>query len=92
MEALAPCKNPERNDPEWDFVSIDDFGLRFSGFFRGTQPSTACFLFYTSFTIVIYDQNDSTIIIYDRNDSTIIIYDRNDSDQYYKTFINYDPS
>ncbi len=40
----------------------------------------SCGLYYQSFTIVIYD----------RNDSTIIIYDRNDSGQYYKT-INYDP-
>jgi hypothetical protein len=36
-------------------------------------------LYYKSFTIVIYN----------RNDSTIIIYNCNDSDQYYKT-INYD--
>jgi hypothetical protein len=37
-------------------------------------------LYYKSFTIVIYD----------RNDSTIVIYDHNDSDQHFKT-INYDP-
>ncbi len=38
-------------------------------------------LYYKSFTIVIYD----------RNDSVIVIFNRNDSGQYYKT-INYDPS
>jgi hypothetical protein len=36
-------------------------------FFRG--------LYYKSFTIVIYDRNESTIVIYDRNDSGL----------YYKT-------
>ncbi len=41
-------------------------------------PGT-CGLCYKSFTIVIYDRNDSMIIIYDRNESMIIIYDRNDS-------------
>ncbi len=35
---------------------------------------TSC-LYYKSFTIVIFNQNDSTIIIYDYNDSG----------QYYKT-------
>jgi hypothetical protein len=42
---------------------------------------SVCVLYYKSFTIVIYDHNDSTIVIYDHNDSG----------QYYKT-INYDPS
>jgi hypothetical protein len=40
----------------------------------------ACGLYYKSFTIVIYD----------RNESTIKIYNCNDSGQYYKT-INYNP-
>ncbi len=48
-------------------------------------------LYYKSFTIVIYDHNDSMIAIYNHNDSMIAIYDHNDSGQYYKT-INYDPS
>ncbi len=45
-------------------------------------------LYYKSFTIVIYNCNDSTIIIYDCNDSG----------QYYKTInyypraVSYDPS
>jgi hypothetical protein len=41
-------------------------------------------LYYKSFTIVIYDCNDSAIIIYDCNESAIIIYDCNDSGLYYK--------
>ncbi len=36
-----------------------------------------CGLHYKSFTIVIYDRNDSTIVIYDHNDSGL----------YYKTTI-----
>ncbi len=38
-------------------------------------------LYYESFTIAIYDHNDSMIVIYDHNDSG----------QYYKT-INYIPN
>ncbi len=47
----------------------------------------SCGLYYKSFTIVIYDCNDSTIVIYDRNGSG----------KYYKTINNdhrviiYDP-
>ncbi len=45
-----------------------------------THKDYTSFLYHKSFTIVIYD----------RNDSTIIIYSRNDSGQYYKT-VNYYP-
>jgi hypothetical protein len=41
------------------------------------QVSYSCGLYYKSFTIVIYN----------RNDSTIVIYDCSDSGKYYKTMI-----
>ncbi len=31
------------------------------------------YLYYKSFTIVIYDHNDSMLVIYDRNDSGMIV-------------------
>jgi hypothetical protein len=34
-----------------------------------TAVCLSCGLYYISFTIVIYDHNDSTIVIYNRNDS-----------------------
>jgi len=44
---------------------------------NGLTASFTSGLYYKSFTIVIYDCNDSTIVIHDRNDSSL----------YYKTTI-----
>ncbi len=52
--------------------------LVFGGIYKTSYDKlTISGLYYKSFTMIIYDHNDSTIIIYDRNDSGL----------YYKTTI-----